>query len=127
MHNTPSIAFIADRRAAKSRARVWAWRLQSAPSNAPAAALLCKPSRGTVRALFYAFRISQQISRNAAYALSMNTTILRSGVGALTLGAVLFSSMVMPAKADTNTTNDILYGAAAAAAALLTLYNVEHK
>lgn len=34
--------------------------------------------------------------------------------------------MVLPAKADTNTTNDILYGAAAAAAAL-TLYNVEHK
>ena len=56
----------------------------------------------------------------------MKNSILRSVVGALTLGAVLFSSMGSPAKADTNTTNDILYGAAAAAAAF-TLYNVEHK
>lgn len=56
----------------------------------------------------------------------MNTNIVRSGVAALVLGAVLVSATGLPAKADTNTTNDILYGAAAAAAAF-TLYNVEHK
>jgi hypothetical protein len=56
----------------------------------------------------------------------MNTNIVRSGVAALVLGAVLVSSTGLPAKADTTTTQDIIYGAAAAAAAF-TLYNVEHK
>lgn len=55
----------------------------------------------------------------------MRKNIVRSGVAALALGAVLVSSMGLPAKANT-TTNNILYGAAAAIAAL-TLYNVEHK
>ena len=55
----------------------------------------------------------------------MKKNIFRSGVAAFALGAVLVSSMGLPAKADT-TTNDLLYGAAAAIAAL-TLYNVEHK
>ncbi len=55
----------------------------------------------------------------------MKKNIVRSGVAALALGAVLVSSMGLPAKADT-TTNNILYGAAAAIAAF-TLYNVEHK
>jgi hypothetical protein len=55
----------------------------------------------------------------------MKKNIVRSGVAALALGAVLVSSMGLPAKADT-TTNDLLYGAAAAIAAF-TLYNVEHK
>lgn len=55
----------------------------------------------------------------------MKKNIFRSGVATLVLGAVLVSSMGLPAKADT-TTNDLLYGAAAAIAAF-TLYNVEHK
>lgn len=55
----------------------------------------------------------------------MKPNIVRSGVAALALGAVLVSATGLPAKADT-TTNNILYGAAAAAAAF-TLYNVEHK
>jgi hypothetical protein len=55
----------------------------------------------------------------------MKKNIVRSGVAALVLGAVLVSSMGLPAKADT-TTNNLLYGAAAAIAAF-TLYNVEHK
>jgi hypothetical protein len=54
----------------------------------------------------------------------MNKSIVRSGVAALALGAVLASATALPARA--NTTTDILYGAAAAAAAV-TLYNVEHK
>lgn len=56
----------------------------------------------------------------------MNKNIVRSGVAALALGAVLVSATGLPAKADTTTTRNILYGAAAAAAAF-TLYNVEHK
>lgn len=56
----------------------------------------------------------------------MNTRILRSGIAALALGAVLIPATGLPAKADTTTTQDIVYGAAAAAAAF-TLYNVEHK
>jgi hypothetical protein len=55
----------------------------------------------------------------------MKKNIVRSGLAALALGAVLVSSMGLPAKADT-TTNNLLYGAAAAIAAF-TLYNVEHK
>ena len=55
----------------------------------------------------------------------MKKNIVRSGVAALALGAVLISSMGLPAKADT-TTNNLLYGAAAAIAAF-TLYNVEHR
>lgn len=56
----------------------------------------------------------------------MNKNIVRSGVAALALGAVLISSTGLPAKADTTSTRNIIYGAAAAAAAF-TLYNVEHK
>ncbi len=56
----------------------------------------------------------------------MKTQIIRSGVAALALGAVLVSATGLPAKADTNSTRTIIYGAAAAAAAF-TLYNVEHK
>ena len=56
----------------------------------------------------------------------MNKHIVRSGVAALTLGAVLFSATGLPAKADPTTTQDIIYAAAAAAGAF-TLYNVEHK
>jgi hypothetical protein len=56
----------------------------------------------------------------------MNKHIVRSGVSALALGAVLVSATGLPAKADTTTTRNIIYGAAAAAAAM-TLYNVEHK
>jgi hypothetical protein len=56
----------------------------------------------------------------------MKASILRSGVAALALGGVLASATVLPARADTTTTRNILYGAAAAAAAF-TLYNVEHK
>lgn len=56
----------------------------------------------------------------------MNTNIVRSGVAALALGAVLVSATGLPAKADTTSTRNIVYGAAAAAAAF-TLYNVEHK
>lgn len=56
----------------------------------------------------------------------MKTQILRTGLAALTLGAVLITATGLPAKADTSTTQDIIYGAAAAAAAF-TLYNVEHK
>jgi len=56
----------------------------------------------------------------------MNTNIVRSGVAALALGAVLVSATGLPAKADTTSTRNILYGAAAAAAAF-TLYNVQHK
>src|SRR5579884_930372 len=58
----------------------------------------------------------------------MNKKIVRSGVVALSLSAVLASAVALkpaPARADT-TTQNILYGAAAAAAAF-TLYNVEHK
>ena len=51
---------------------------------------------------------------------------VRSGIAALALGAVLVPLAGLPAKADTTTTQNILYGAAAAAAAF-TLYNVEHK
>jgi hypothetical protein len=56
----------------------------------------------------------------------MNKNIVRSGVAALALGAVLISATGLPAKADTTSTQNIIYGAAAAAAAF-TLYNVEHK
>lgn len=56
----------------------------------------------------------------------MNTNIVRSGVAALALGAVLVSATGLPAKADTTSTRNIIYGAAAAAAAF-TLYNAEHK
>ena len=56
----------------------------------------------------------------------MNKNIVRSGVAALALGAVLVCATGSPAKADTTSTRNILYGAAAAAAAF-TLYNVEHK
>jgi len=52
--------------------------------------------------------------------------MVRSGVTALALGAVLVSATGLPAKADTTSTRNIIYGAAAAAAAF-TLYNVEHK
>lgn len=56
----------------------------------------------------------------------MKATILRSGVAALALGGILASAAALPARADTTTTRNIIYGAAAAGAAL-TLYNVEHK
>jgi hypothetical protein len=56
----------------------------------------------------------------------MKSTLLRSGVAAVTLGAVLFSATGLPAQASTTTTRNIIYGAAAAAAAI-TLYNVVHK
>ena len=56
----------------------------------------------------------------------MNKHIVRSGVSALTLGAVLFSATGLPAKAAPTTTQDIIYAATAAAGAF-TLYNVEHK
>ncbi len=56
----------------------------------------------------------------------MKTQIFRTGLAALTLGAVLVTAAGIPAKADTTTTQDILYGAAAAVAGI-TLYNVEHK
>jgi hypothetical protein len=56
----------------------------------------------------------------------MKASILRSGVAALALGGILASATALPARADTSTTNTIIYGAAAAAAAF-TLYNVEHK
>ncbi len=56
----------------------------------------------------------------------MKISILRSGVAALALGGVLASATALPASASTNTTRNIIYGAAAAAAAF-TLYNVEHK
>ncbi len=51
---------------------------------------------------------------------------VRLGIAALALGAVLVPAMGLPAKADTTTTRNIIYGAAAAAAAF-TFYNVEHK
>jgi hypothetical protein len=58
----------------------------------------------------------------------MKASILRSGVAALALGGILTaaSALPLPARADTTTTRNIIYGAAAAAAAF-TLYNVEHK
>lgn len=56
----------------------------------------------------------------------MKASILRSGVAALALGGILASATALPARADTSTTRNIIYGAAAAAAAF-TLYNVEHK
>lgn len=56
----------------------------------------------------------------------MKVSILRSGVAALALGGILASATALPARADTSTTRNIIYGAAAAAAAF-TLYNVEHK
>lgn len=56
----------------------------------------------------------------------MKASILRSGVAALALGGIIAGATALPARADTTTTKNILYGAAAAAAAF-TLYNVEHK
>ncbi|HZZ64511.1 MAG TPA: hypothetical protein VFE17_03360 [Candidatus Baltobacteraceae bacterium] len=56
----------------------------------------------------------------------MNKYIVRTGLAALALSGMLVSAAEIPAKADTTTTQNIIYGAAAAAAAL-TLYNVEHK
>ncbi len=56
----------------------------------------------------------------------MNRHIVSSGVAALFLGATLISFLSLPAKADTNTTRTVIEGAAAAAA-IFTAVNVEHK
>ena len=57
----------------------------------------------------------------------MNGTLVRSGLAALALGGVLTTATTVPALADgKTTTRDIIYGVAAAAAAI-TLYNVEQK
>ena len=56
----------------------------------------------------------------------MKTYSVRLGIAALALGAVLVSATGLPAKADTTSTRNIIYGAAAAAA-VFTMYNVEHK
>lgn len=56
----------------------------------------------------------------------MNNNIVRSGIAALALGAMLVPATGLPAKADTSTTQNILIGAAAAAA-VFTGINVERK
>lgn len=56
----------------------------------------------------------------------MNGKLTRSGLAALALGGVLVSATAAPALADSNTTRNVIYGIAAAAAAV-TLYNVEQK
>lgn len=56
----------------------------------------------------------------------MDKKLVRSAVATLALSGVLAGVASVPAMADTTSTNNIIYGAAAAAAAF-TLYNVEHK
>ncbi|HET7815812.1 MAG TPA: hypothetical protein VFL13_15730 [Candidatus Baltobacteraceae bacterium] len=56
----------------------------------------------------------------------MNKKLVRSAVATLALSGVLAGVASVPAMADTTSTKNIIYGAAAAAAAF-TLYNVEHK
>jgi hypothetical protein len=57
----------------------------------------------------------------------MKNTLVRSGVATLALTGMLASTSILPAGAQTtNTTRNIIYGVAAAAA-VVTLYNVEHK
>lgn len=57
---------------------------------------------------------------------SMITSIIRSGLAALILSALLIPTMGLPASANTTSTRNLIYGIAAAAA-VFTLYNVQHK
>lgn len=52
--------------------------------------------------------------------------IIRPGVATIALAASMVTATGLPASANPTTTRNLIYGAAAAAAAF-TLYNVEHK